>query len=242
MEFALVDGQRCVPTRGQRGICQYCDAEMVAKCGRYVMWHWAHMPGSSCDPWWGSESEWHRGWKSLFPAEWREVVHFDEQTGEKHIADVKTPSGIVVEFQRSPIESKEVSSRENFYRDLVWVVDGDRGSSDPNYFRMGLAPEPVSLDPLVHVVQWWSKSRFLHKWGTVTCPVYIDFGRHGLWRLLEFNPADRFGLFSPVQLEGLVDAFVDGEGQVLYTLPEDEKESYVEQFRMVEIFPENRNT
>ena len=199
---------------------------MVAKCGRYVMWHWAHMPGSSCDPWWGSESEWHRGWKSLFPAEWREVVHFDEQTGEKHIADVKTPSSVVVEFQRSPIESTEVSSRENFYRDLVWVVDGDRGSLDPSYFRMGLVPEPVSLDPLVHAVQWWSSSRLLHKWNSVTCPVYIDFGTYGLWRFLEFEPSERIGLFSPVQAEWFVDACIDGECQVLSRLSEEEKESW----------------
>ena len=155
MQYALVDDRRSSPTPGQRGRCQYCGEEMVAKCGQYVMWHWAHMPGSICDPWWDSESEWHREWKERFPEDWREVVHFDELTGEKHIADVKTPSGVVVEFQRSHITSEEVASREGFYQDLVWVIDGDRGSVSPSYFRMGLAREPVSLDPLVHGVHWW---------------------------------------------------------------------------------------
>lgn len=239
MQYALVDGQRATPVPRQRGVCQYCGEEMVAKCGRYVMWHWAHMPGSNCDPWWGSESEWHREWKERFPEDWREVVHFDELTGEKHVADVKTSHAIVVEFQRSQISSEEVASRESFYRDLVWVVDGDRNSFDPSYFRMGLSREPISLDPLVHRVHWWGRSRLLHKWGDVSCPVYIDFGSHGLWRLLEFQPVERIAYLSPVKPDWLVEACTKGERYVLSWLPEEEKESWVEQFHLVELRPEN---
>lgn len=234
MQYAIVDGRRSKPIRGRRGICHYCGEEMVAKCGQFVMWHWAHMPYSNCDPWWSSESEWHRKWKELFPEDWREVVHFDEQTGEKHIADVKTPSAVVVEFQRSPITAEEVVSREQFYRNLVWVIDGDRGSLDPNYFRMGLASEPVSLEPLIHGVQWWSRSRLLHKWSIVTCPVYVDFGRYGLWRLLDFELSERIALFSPIEPEWLVDSCTSGEGKVLSRLPEEDREAWVEQFRLVE--------
>ena len=145
MEFAFVGGARSSPIRGTRGICAYCGEEMVAKCGRFRVWHWAHMPGGSCDPWWGPESEWHREWKSRFPADWREFIHIDERTGEKHIADVKTPFGLVVEFQRSPIDYEELVSREAFYQDMVWVVDGDRGTLNPNYFMMGLSWEPASF-------------------------------------------------------------------------------------------------
>ena len=132
-----MNGERTSPIKGLRGTCPYCSGEMVAKCGRFRIWHWAHMPGASCDPWWGPESEWHRDWKGQFPADWREVIHIDEQTGEKHIADVKTPFGLVVEFQHSPIDYTEMASREAFYDNMVWIVDGDRGSLDPNYFIMG---------------------------------------------------------------------------------------------------------
>ena len=45
-------------------------------------------------------------------------------SGELHIADVKTPSGLVIEFQRSTIHPDEISAREVFYKKMVWVVDG----------------------------------------------------------------------------------------------------------------------
>ena len=234
MQYAIVDGQRSTPIPRQRGICQYCGEEMIAKCGQYVMWHWAHMPGSNCDPWWTSESAWHREWKEQFPEDWREIVHFDERSGEKHIADVKTSSGVVIEFQRSPISVDEVRSREEFYESMLWVVDGDRGSLDPNYFRMGLVPEPVSLEPLVHIVDWMSSGRILHKWSAVTCPVYIDFGRHGLWRFFEFNMEYRVGYFSPLKLEWLVEACIRGDRHVQSVLPEEMKESWIAQFDFVE--------
>lgn len=234
MQYAIVDGRRSKPVRGRRGICQYCGEEMVAKCGQFVMWHWAHMPDSNCDAWWSSESAWHREWKELFPEDWREIVHFDEETGEKHIADVKTSSAVVVEFQRSPITNEEVTSREDFYQNMIWVVDGDRGSCGSSYFWMGLAPEPMSLEPLVHGVHWWSRSRLLDKWGAVACPVYIEFGTYGLWRLLEYEPLDRFALFSPVKREWLVDSCTHGDGKVLSSLPEEEKASWIERFQLVE--------
>ena len=116
MEFALVNGERRSPIKGHRGLCQYCGASMVAKCGRFKMWHWAHFPRSSCDPWWGRETEWHRGWKNRFPKDWREVVHIDKRTGEKHIADVATPRGLIIEFQHSPLDYDELVSREAFYQ------------------------------------------------------------------------------------------------------------------------------
>lgn len=242
MQYALVDDRRSTPTPGQRGHCQFCGEEMVAKCGQYVMWHWAHMPGSICDPWWSSESGWHRQWKERFPEDWREIVHFDEVTGEKHIADVKTPSGVVVEFQRSPISSQEVKSREDFYKSMIWVVDGDRGSLDPNYFIMGLIPEPVSLEPLVHAVDWWSRSRVLDKWSAVTCPVYIEFGRYGLWRFFEISAIHDVGYFSPVEPEWLVEAAIGGERHVQSALPEEERESWIEQFQLVEYSREDLHT
>jgi len=53
-----------------------------------------------CDNWWENETQWHRDWKNHFPVEWQEVVQIAED-GEKHIADVKTSEGWVVEFQHS---------------------------------------------------------------------------------------------------------------------------------------------
>ena len=45
-------------------------------------------------------------WKDCFPEQWQETVHVDGRTGERHIADVKADSGLVVEVQHSPIARK----------------------------------------------------------------------------------------------------------------------------------------
>src|SRR5262249_50195279 len=84
--------------------------------------HWAHQGTRTCDRWWEPETEWHRAWKNQFPKECQEKIHQSE-TGEKHIADVKTESGGILEFQRSHLHQDERKARENFYPKMVWVVD-----------------------------------------------------------------------------------------------------------------------
>lgn len=79
----------------------------------------------ACDVWWEPETPWHRGWKDHFPNTWHEVWH-DAPDDEKHIADVKTPHGLIIEFQHSFLNQQERLSREAFYRNMVWVVNGTR--------------------------------------------------------------------------------------------------------------------
>lgn len=50
------------------------------------------------------------------------------------MADTRTVHGLTIEFQHSPIEANERISRENFYGDMVWVVDGARLKSDYSRF------------------------------------------------------------------------------------------------------------
>ncbi len=210
MKFALVSGERTEPSPRSRALCIHCDSEMIAKCGRVKVWHWAHKSKENCDPWWENESEWHRAWKSQFPEEWQEVSHTDAVTGERHIADVKTDSGLVIEFQRSPIAHEELQSRENFYKNMIWIVDGDRGSLDKSYFDMGLAG-PVDYEPLVFVVSWWGQSRLLSNWSTATAPVYLDFGTELVWRLHSYDSSARSGYVIPVFKEWLVNNCVQGK-------------------------------
>lgn len=96
---------------------------MIAKCGPRVMHHWAHKVQRNCDPWWENETAWHREWKSHFPEACREVSHIAPD-GEVHRADIKTPTGIVIEVQHSTMTDCERKSREAFYGNLVWIVDG----------------------------------------------------------------------------------------------------------------------
>ncbi|TDQ11533.1 competence protein CoiA family protein [Pedobacter metabolipauper] len=72
------------------------------------------------------ETPWHRNWKKAFPPAFREVSFLDETAGQLHRADVHTPCGTTLEFQNSPICIEELRSREAFYPNLVWVLNGKK--------------------------------------------------------------------------------------------------------------------
>src|SRR5690606_37797684 len=86
--------------------------------------------------WWETETEWHRKWNDYFPIEWQERIQFDEQSNEKHIADILTERSLVVEFQHSFNNPIERANREKFYKNMVWVVDGTRLQRDyPRFLK-----------------------------------------------------------------------------------------------------------
>ena len=134
MKYALSNKDRIEATPKANGICQCCESDLIAKCGTQKIWHWAHKGKRNCDHWWENETQWHRDWKDNFPKEWQEVVHLSDD-GEQHIADVKTPNGLVVEFQHSAISAEEKLSRETFYKNMIWVVDGLRLKRDFKRFN-----------------------------------------------------------------------------------------------------------
>ena len=128
MEYGIdkVTRQRVFPTKGLKAICQCCETDLVAKCGKIKIKHWAHK--SKCiDHWWEPETEWHRNWKSYFPPEWREVVIFSKTNKEKHVADVFcTNKQLIIEFQNSSISGEEIQAREFFYDKMIWVLNEKR--------------------------------------------------------------------------------------------------------------------
>ena len=123
MQLSIVNNKRMEAFKGGKGICPLCGGGTIAKCGPRIIHHWAHQNIKECDPWWENETLWHRNWKNNFPIESREVCHKADD-GEIHRADIKTTTGIIIEFQHSPITDKERESRETFYKNLVWVIDG----------------------------------------------------------------------------------------------------------------------
>ena len=164
MKIALVDGNRIEAAEGLKGICPVCDSEVIAKCGKFVINHWAHKAIRNCDPWWENETEWHRSWKNNFSIEWQEKILFDE-TEEKHIADVRTIHDLVIEFQHSHIHPDERIKREKFYKHMVWVVDGTRLQRD--YLRF--------LNGLLDTDMQGSKECFPAAWVGSSVPVIFDF-------------------------------------------------------------------
>lgn len=140
MKYAIVNGSRSLPQPKVRGDCPACGSEVMSKCGKKIVWHWAHTSQKHCDSWWENETQWHRDWKSYYPDEWQESVQFDPDNGEKHIADIKIDSGLVIEFQNSPLVSEELEQREKFYRNMVWVVNGEKFRKD--FYILHSLPDP----------------------------------------------------------------------------------------------------
>ncbi len=154
MQYAFVGNQRQEASPGGRGTCPTCGAPMVAKCGPRVMHHWAHAQRRNCDPWWENETPWHRAWKNLFPEECREVSHVAPD-GEIHRADIKTPTGIVIEIQHSAMTDAERASREAFYQNMVWVIDGTPFRQNFDIFHM----LPDSNSKLAQDLVWMKATR-----------------------------------------------------------------------------------
>lgn len=145
MQYSIVEGEKVEARPNQRGVCMCCLQPTYSACGKINIWHWRHENSKMCDSWWEHETQWHRDWKSNFPVEWREVVHFNEATHEKHIADIKTKKGVVLEFQHSPISLDELNAREKFYQKLVWIVNA---SAFQKQFKIGnKLPDPASDFP-----------------------------------------------------------------------------------------------
>jgi hypothetical protein len=120
MQIAINEnGERIYPNKNGRATCQLCGGTLIAHCGEIHHHHWQHFGERDvdCDSWKESETEWHRDWKERFPKEWREIVIGN------HRADVKTPHGLVMEFQNSSISPATIREREEFYNYMLWVVN-----------------------------------------------------------------------------------------------------------------------
>lgn len=217
MKFGLLDSVRVEAQPKLRGTCQFCGGDLISKCGKVVVWHWAHKSKAACDPWWENETDWHRAWKDRFPKEWQEVIHTDPVTGERHIADVKTPHGLVIEFQHSPMSAEEMRSREQFYGNMIWIVDGARGELDSDNFNLGLSGE-IQSDPIAYRIRWWARSRILHNWSHASAKTFLDFGVEILWQLILFDRKKNSGVVGPLFQESLVEDCIEGTSpfRILY--------------------------
>jgi hypothetical protein len=175
MRFALIENERRVSSPRLSGHCPVCGSVVIAKCGTRRVWHWAHLGERNCDSWWEPETEWHRNWKNEFPASWQEVVHI-AQNGEKHVADVKSTSGTVIEFQHSFLKAEERMAREAFYRKMVWVVDGRRRKRDAAQLLKCIGPCVFRHPPFILHVTNHDECALLRDWNASPMPVYFDLG------------------------------------------------------------------
>jgi Competence protein len=176
MRFAIIDNNRVeAKSELKEALCPVCSKPVIAKCGKQRIHHWAHRTNKTCDSWWESETEWHRSWKNNFSVEWQEVCLTDEQTGEKHIADVCINNGIVIEFQHSHLDAKERVMREQFYKNMIWVVDGTRLKRDYSRFIKGNQDYFKSTNTQGYFLVNFPDKCFSREWIESSVPVLFDF-------------------------------------------------------------------
>lgn len=175
------------PTPHATSECPLCKSKLVAKCGSIKIWHWAHESLEECDGWYEPMSEWHLEWQSYVPEEMREVI-----VGH-HIADIKLPSGKVIEIQHSNLPVEVVAEREAFYGNMVWVFDGrefeERFKTREKESVVGNTYWTFKFKrPRQYIVR---ASKF---------PVYIDFGED-VFVVKKFNSYNNKGTYYGVERE-----------------------------------------
>jgi len=220
MKYAIVNDGKREAEHGLTGTCPICEVPVKPRCGRIRVPHWYHPPGIF-DHHWEPETEWHRRWKDLFPKECQEVCHRAEN-GERHLADVKTAHGQVLEFQHSAISEAERTSREVIYGLMCWVVNGLRLKNDRAKFfqavRSGLV---VQENPLTIVVPT-ANSVLLRKWENSQKLAVFDFGeleepsdpvKFGAPILWTARPGRQLGetVLMPIYRARFVDAMLKNE-------------------------------
>lgn len=201
MKFAIVNEKKIEPQQGLSGTCQGCGKPVIAKCGNVRIHHWAHRGKCTGDSWWEPETEWHRTWKGHFPVPWQEVRHLATNSGEVHIADVKTDQGRVLEFQHSPISPEERQAREAFYKTMVWVIDGTRRIRDKDKFNHDIeSSNRVQGNDGLRILGGY-RSPLLRDWSDSTVPVFFDLGEEALWGILPKNKIGRIYAFKTERKE-----------------------------------------
>lgn len=119
------NGNRILPYKNGRAKCPNCDGVLIAHCGDIKMHHWQHETLSvHCDTWKENETQWHRDWKNKYPIDFQEVII--KKAGKIHRADICNTQGLVIEFQNSNISPTEIKERENFYENMIWVVNAQK--------------------------------------------------------------------------------------------------------------------
>ena len=198
MKFAIVDEGRSTAQPNDRGICLGCGNEVIARCGEKRVWHWAHKSSRECDIWWENETEWHRTWKEHFPEDWQEVVHPDPEGG-RHIADVKTNHGWVLEFQHSYLKTDERRARDRFYQKRMWVVDGTRRPTDRRQLEAAwIRGQSFGTNQQIRKVQI-ANCRLLEEWEESTGLVYFDMGDSDVivWRVAKSHGSGAYLMGFP---------------------------------------------
>ena len=186
MQYALsLENNRILPEKGSDGICPCCRQSCIPKCGNINIHHWAHIT-KDCDNWTEPETLWHKNWKNVFPVATQETII--EKENVKHIADVQLGSGLVIEFQNSPLSLETMLERESFYYNMIWILNAEKWKDNVVFKDKG---EYISFRWKHPRKCWWNSYK----------PIFWDFGEMFFQpkRIYDNIPCGGYGYFIDKQ-------------------------------------------
>jgi len=204
MKWAMKNNQRSKASPKDRAKCPVCKEKVIAKCGAIKTSHWAHKKNIDCDSWYEPETLWHLNWKDEFNQEQQEIIIKKGRT--IHRADIKTNEKII-ELQYSSISSSDIKERENFYGDMVWLLNGLKFAKNmilrkkDNYFTFRWKYPPKS---------WWEATK----------PIFIDLDPKADYYMKEIirehksKYSDK-SAYEKIKLKRLRKSFEMNEGKIL---------------------------
>ena len=153
MIWAEKDGEKIKATPKDYALCPISKNEVISKCGLIKVWHWAHKIKEDCDSFYEPETIWHYNWKQEFPKENQEV------TIGVHRADIKTNGGCVIELQNSPLSTEKIQEREEFYKNMIWVLNGGTLCSK---LDLRIKDEIITFRWKNPPKSWWSAKKIIY--------------------------------------------------------------------------------
>jgi len=116
---------------------------------------------------------WYRNWLEQFPVDCQNQV-----VNNKNV-DIKTPQGLVIQFQHSNITPEEQRAIETMYKDMLWVVDGTMSKAEYSCFEKGIkeySKELFKFRGNFRLLAISSYDKVLPKnWLDCSVPVVFDF-------------------------------------------------------------------
>lgn len=165
-----INGDKIEAEPNSKAICPMCNQKVISKCGEIKVWHWAHKSLIDCDSWGEGETEWHINWKKLVDKKFCEIKKGN------HRIDIFI-NNKVIELQNSPIQSYDIFERENFYKNMIWLFNGETFGKNLD-LRIKI---PNGIIYINAISPPFGYRTFRWKWFPLSLsycklPIFIDFG------------------------------------------------------------------
>ncbi len=162
--------------------CPCCKKPLLLRAGNVRRAHWAHLTAESCDEWWEKESEWRNKWvHKLCELPNVDIENVIEKDGAKHFYDARFNESLVVICRRKKIPANQLINREDFFGDMVWLVDG-RTSEYQEYVQFMYSRKRIKIEGILdgQMCKMWfyPNSRLFNRWRDSQRPVVFDFLSH----------------------------------------------------------------